>query len=717
MKSPYLEVVDTLQKLSESETAKPVHLDGCSPSVNVFPPEEGLEDLASKLSEMSITRNPRNDLMPVVAVPQKKRKLDASSFDEQTSSEIELLAAASGYEEGALEQIKKLILDGVNVNFASLESGTTALHLAVLNEQIDIIQVLIEEKANPRASDHSGETPLEMAVRANHSDIVWLLLQAAGPKEESVIEQVVFTAAKYGHIELLHFLCLRGVSLRVNAPFSNGETLLSVLVQYKQASAIRKLKDLFDGDGLTVDWDQEVSAQDNQRPIILAIYKGDSNVVRALADAGADLSIDCNLPAHFAVVQGMLEIVQLLHKRGVVMDSYDAEFTPLHSAIRGNQWNILQFFRKVNLNFDVPQIEGCEWKFTPLQEAIQKNNNELVRWLLEEVKVSPSGQSDDGDPSELPVILAIKNDNPEALKYLLAAGLDLAEDHLLRTAIDSMSTKCLAFLATRFPVDVEVFYEFDISIFEVKGLHFFEVLRSLGFDMQRPHPETGFTMTHQCLNIGSEISNLEGLKHVNFNNRNRNGRTPLHLAVISRSVRLTEILLKIACEQKNVDVYAVDNFGETPLHTAFRLLAEDSLHKRNPSQRRADIEIINKFLNAGVSTNIIDKAGRTPLDMYPGLGRLREAQQKAIDIASARSGNNTAETKTAIEENTCRSDAHANKDMPEVTTNIDPVPKPSRVLEENNPSLLMQFLNSPRLDSSTKAASLEESVSNKASIA
>eukprot|EP01096_Ripella_sp_DP13-Kostka_P007761 TRINITY_DN284_c0_g1_i1.p1 TRINITY_DN284_c0_g1~~TRINITY_DN284_c0_g1_i1.p1 ORF type:complete len:187 (-),score=103.16 TRINITY_DN284_c0_g1_i1:140-634(-) len=57
-------------------------------------------------------------------------------------------------------------------------SGNTPLHLAVLDENVELVRLLIKLGANVHAENAMGETPLHFAVQTNSAKAVALLFQA-----------------------------------------------------------------------------------------------------------------------------------------------------------------------------------------------------------------------------------------------------------------------------------------------------------------------------------------------------------------------------------------------------------------------------------------------------------------------------------------------------------------------------------------------------------
>ncbi len=81
------------------------------------------------------------------------------------------------------EAIRLLVARGAKVNQAptKVNVGETALHVAIASGFPDIVQLLIELKANPNAKAEYSGTPLELARKGDQDDVV-AMLKAAGAK-------------------------------------------------------------------------------------------------------------------------------------------------------------------------------------------------------------------------------------------------------------------------------------------------------------------------------------------------------------------------------------------------------------------------------------------------------------------------------------------------------------------------------------------------------
>ncbi len=84
-------------------------------------------------------------------------------------------------------------------------------------------------------------------------------------------------------------------------------------------------------------------------------------------------------------------------------------------------------------------------------------------------------------------------------------------------------------------------------------------------------------------------------KGADVNIKNKDGKTPLHIAVENNYEDIVKLLL-----QKNADVNAKDNNGNTPLHIAVE---------------KGNYFVIKELLKAGADKNIKNNEGKTALDI------------------------------------------------------------------------------------------------------
>ena len=82
--------------------------------------------------------------------------------------------------------------------------GLTPLHLAARNNHQDILEYILEFVVDKNPKDQRGVTPLHYAALNNHQNIVKSLLpwvDEKNPKDSKGLTPLNLTASKYGRIE------------------------------------------------------------------------------------------------------------------------------------------------------------------------------------------------------------------------------------------------------------------------------------------------------------------------------------------------------------------------------------------------------------------------------------------------------------------------------------------------------------------------------------
>jgi ankyrin repeat protein len=203
---------------------------------------------------------------------------------------------------GSLQFASSLLKAGADVDIRE-DYGQNALHLAVLADQLDLVDLLI---TNPRVNINSpraktgttggGETALIIAAQEGLAKIVDRLLKAGADAN---------TLANSG-LSALHWAALRNdlqvIDLLIAAPKIN----LNVRVRRSRSSKF---------------------VVGGPSPLILAARKGNAEAATALISAGADLTImddTGNTALHVAVKAGHVAVVEVLVNNGMDVDLLQA---------------------------------------------------------------------------------------------------------------------------------------------------------------------------------------------------------------------------------------------------------------------------------------------------------------------------------------------------------------------------------------------------------
>jgi ankyrin len=106
------------------------------------------------------------------------------------------------------------------VDFFQLQKGNTALHIACLAGQAEIVNILIEHNAAVNVQSQNGFTPLYMAAQENHFDIVKHLLEHNA--NQSLATEDGFTplavALQQGHDKVVAVLLENDTRSKVRLP-------------------------------------------------------------------------------------------------------------------------------------------------------------------------------------------------------------------------------------------------------------------------------------------------------------------------------------------------------------------------------------------------------------------------------------------------------------------------------------------------------------------
>ena len=232
------------------------------------------------------------DVRYVVAAP---RSLSSVLSDDQTL-QMELLNAAMN---GSTERLAELLRIGVSPD-AKDQSGSTALYVCADCGNVAGIEKLLEAGADPNI-DRNNETPLDIAIINDHTEIVRKLL-AAGAKTETFLSE-------------------------------NGTTIpISAALAHAAASCNNEIFTLVLESGADVN----SCNFHGHRPLLSAAINGYTERVRTLLAKGADIngrSLHNETALHYAAEEGHSETVYFLLEAGADIDARDEEgWTALSSA-------------------------------------------------------------------------------------------------------------------------------------------------------------------------------------------------------------------------------------------------------------------------------------------------------------------------------------------------------------------------------------------------
>ena len=194
----------------------------------------------------------------------------------------------------------------------------TALHAAAEGGQLNMVELLLNARANINHADEEGETPLMSAAKAGELEVAKLLCTRGATRTGREVE----LALEEGH-------------MLTAAWFTTSMTLMDAVWAGNAEVLAMRLKE----EGGQVDWN---ARRGGQTPLTHAIDFERPALVELLLSAGADANAANDngwRPLHFAVANNYTAIVKLLLTRRVIcLHSIACTLSHYHAAADAGGW-------------------------------------------------------------------------------------------------------------------------------------------------------------------------------------------------------------------------------------------------------------------------------------------------------------------------------------------------------------------------------------------
>ena len=306
--------------------------------------------------------------------------------------------------------------------------GETALHLACVTGNLEVVQTVLETSFDPTIEDISGNTPLQLACMHKHEDIVKLLLEAdvyewssllcvlplVRGEEKMVFDLVAAMEMKYNDDDgntFLHYACLKGdvnlVRLILKSSKKNSLNSTNVSGDTPFHLACKSDKSLLVTLLLGAQCSVELQNKAGDTPLHIASKRGNIFAAEMLLAGCKQIDLDVKnmkgtTPLQLAIQNHHLDIAILLFnhdksaalklkqltKEGLDPEIFINSTSVLHNAcgLDGDLEAVKLFARPGEGDPDMMDETG----WTPLHHACFYCHLEIVEYLVNEVGCNPS---------------------------------------------------------------------------------------------------------------------------------------------------------------------------------------------------------------------------------------------------------------------------------------------------------------------------------------
>ena len=359
--------------------------------------DPNIADTAYRSTPLHLSaRGNHPDLIPTLA----NYGADIGALNEGGKTPLHV-AAAYGYP----EVVRALLDVGANVNTRDIW-GQSPLHSATFFQHLDCVELLIRSDADLGATDDDGHTPLHIAAIMNRDQAAGLLMESGADTE---------TANHEG---------MTAIDLALISPHYRGDSYLEhnsevVLTLLKGGATIRPdripLPDrhvlwphltprehLLDGDD--IDPHSLSRLPESIKKSLAGMSEDDSHKRNSTVPFGPAHGAESIL--HDAARKGMADLIGRLLTFGVSPETaVRYKGTPLHIAAEFGDIEVAEVLLEGGADLEAPWINTWheEWRtlrdtklsrytsecLTPLDQAIELGNAEMMRFLLDRGAVPP----------------------------------------------------------------------------------------------------------------------------------------------------------------------------------------------------------------------------------------------------------------------------------------------------------------------------------------
>jgi len=230
-----------------------------------------------------------------------------------------------------------LLAQKVDVNAAEPD-GTTALHWAIHNNDLDLARRLIRSGADVKAKNQFGATPLSEAAIVGDTAMLTNLIE--GGADVNAVnadgQTALMAVARTGNVESARLLISHGANVNAHELWRGQTALMWAAAEGLPAMAKELIAHGADVNARsqTNNWERDVTAEPRRKymplggwtPLLFAARQGSLEAAKVLVEGGADVNLqdpDLVSPIVTAIVNGHYDVAAYLVESGADVDLAD----------------------------------------------------------------------------------------------------------------------------------------------------------------------------------------------------------------------------------------------------------------------------------------------------------------------------------------------------------------------------------------------------------
>jgi ankyrin repeat protein len=227
--------------------------------------------------------------------------------------------------------------------------GTTALHWAVQQNDLEIVDRLIRAGANVNARNEYGSTPMSEAAVTGSALLIERLLKAGADVESPNADgqTALMVVARTGRVDAANVLLSRGANVNAVERWRGQTALMWAAAQNQPAMVKELVAHHADPNARSTvnDWQRQVTAEPRAiyrpagglTPLLYAAREGCVECATILLDAGADVNLadpEGISPLLMAVMNARYDLAAALIRKGANPNKWDFwGRAPLYAAV------------------------------------------------------------------------------------------------------------------------------------------------------------------------------------------------------------------------------------------------------------------------------------------------------------------------------------------------------------------------------------------------